>query len=244
MEAYETLPKTTVGKTTTFLSIIIPVLNDAIGLANLLPFIKKHAAGQEIIVVDAAASIDNAAEVAEKHNVAFVKSVNCGRAIQMNQGAKIASGNVLMFLHADVLPPPNFVENISEAIDNGSRAGFFAYKFEPSTRWLDINARYTAKDGLFAGGGDQCQFMTKDVFEDLGAYDERYVIMEDFALIRKIKKKDIPLSIIQDRATVSSRKYSKNSYLWVNIVNLVVFLAFLLGVSPKTLKKMYSFSLK
>ena len=244
MQAYETLPKTTVAKTTVFLSIVIPVLNDAKGLEKLIPFVKKHAVGQEIIVVDAAASTDNAAAVAEKYNVAFLKSANCGRAIQMNKGAKIASGNVLMFLHADVMPPPNFVRNIAEAIDSGTLVGFFAYKFDPSTKWLNINAKYTAKDGLFAGGGDQCQFMTKDVFKDLGGYDESYVIMEDFALIRKIKKKGIPLAIVQDRATVSSRKYSKNSYLWVNIVNLVVFSAFLLGVSPKTLKKMYSFSLK
>jgi len=86
--------------------------------------------------------------------------------------------------------------------------------------------------------------MTKSTYDSLGGYDETYVIMEDFALMRKMKKSNIPLTIVQERATVSSRKYVENSYLWVNLVNFVVFMAFLLGVSPKTLKKMYTFSLK
>ena len=167
-----------------------------------------------------------------------------GRAKQMNTGAALSNSSVLMFLHADVLPPASFEQQILEHIEKGFKAGFFAYEFDPTTKWLSINAKYTRKKGLFAGGGDQCQFMTREVFDQLGGYDESYVIMEDFEMIRNIRKANIPFIIIQDPAIVSSRKYSKNSYLRVNLVNFVVFMAFLLGVSPRTLKKMYSFSLR
>ena len=162
----------------------------------------------------------------------------------MNEGARIASGKVYMFLHADVYPPNSFEKDIMNEISKGFKAGFFAYEFDPTNLWLSINAKFTRKAGLFAGGGDQCQFMTADVYNNFGGYDESFVIMEDFALIRKMKRKSIDLTIIQEPALVSSRKYKKNSYLWVNLVNFVVFMAFLLGVSPFTLKKMYSFSLK
>lgn len=227
-----------------FLSIIIPVLNEEIRLRELLPFLMKYAPDQEIIVIDCPLSSDNTFSLLKQFEFICKKGNKAGRAAQMNQGAKIAKGEVFMFLHADVVPPSNFVEAIKDKIENGFKAGFFAYNFDPSNKWLDINAKYTGSDGLFAGGGDQCQFMTRKIFDQFEGYDETYVIMEDFALIRKMKKHKLPLAIVQDRAQVSSRKYTSNSYFKVNIINFIVFMAFLLGVSPRTLKKMYSFSLK
>jgi rSAM/selenodomain-associated transferase 2 len=226
------------------LSIIIPILNEEERLEKLLPYLKEHTSNSEIFVIDCNKSIDKSKELCDKHSVNYVKSEKSGRAYQMNKGAKLSNSDVLMFLHADVLPPKTFEEKIFESIKSGTNAGFFAYEFDPSNRWLSINAKFTKKNGLFAGGGDQCQFMTRQVFDACGMYDVNYVIMEDFALIRKIQKKGYKISIIQDTATVSSRKYAKNSYLRVNLVNFIVFMAFLLGVSPITLKKMYSFSLK
>ncbi len=227
-----------------FLSIIIPVLNEEKRLKELIPYLITHAPHEEIIVVDCPHSNDNTKSLLSQFSFTYLPSKKAGRAGQMNTGALHAKGNVYMFLHADVLPPPNFVKAIKEQHNAGYNAGFFAYNFDPSNRWLEFNSKYTGSDGLFAGGGDQCQFMTKQVFNEFGGYDERYVIMEDFALVRKMKKQKLPLTIIQERALVSSRKYETNSYLKVNLVNLVVFSAFLLGVSPSTLKKMYSFSLK
>lgn len=226
------------------LSIIIPVLNEEKRLRSLIPFLIKNTNNSEIIIIDCKYSSDQSKKVCTDYPVQYIRSNNVGRAYQMNEGAASAKGDVLMFLHADVFPPKSFEKDIFAEVRNGFQAGFFAYEFDPTNRWLSINARFTKKDGLFAGGGDQCQFMTRKVFDEIGGYDESYVIMEDFAMIRKMKRKSLPLTIIQEPAIVSSRKYKKNSYLRVNLVNFIVFMAFLLGVSPFTLKKMYSFSLK
>ncbi len=226
------------------ISIIIPILNEEKRLEKLLPYLLKHTKNSEIIVVSCDATTDRSEAVCNSFSIPYY-SISCAsRALQMNHGAKIAQGNIFMFLHADVIPPSTFEKDIIEQIEDGYRAGFFAYDFNPSNKWLAINAKFTRKDGLFAGGGDQCQFFTRELFQNHNGYDANYVIMEDFALIRKLKRASIPLAIIQNPAIVSSRKYHKNSYLKVNLVNFMVFLAFLLGVSPSTLKKMYSFSLK
>lgn len=70
------------------------------------------------------------------------------------------------------------------------------------------------------------------------SYFRRYTI-RDFEIIRRVRKSGVLYSIIQEPATVSSRKYACNSYIWVNLINLLAFGAFLIGVSPLKLKKLY-----
>lgn len=222
------------------LSIIIPTLNEINNLSELLPFLIETAEKAEVIISDSPKSNDHTKQLCEKYNISYYKSPKAGRASQMNYGSSKASGDVLLFLHADVTPPSNCYHAILNSISSGNSAGFFAYKFDPSNRWLDINARYTTRDGWFSGGGDQCQFFTKSAFEELGGYNECFVIMEDFDMIRRLRKSKIGYEVLTDHAIVSSRKYDNNSYLWVNLVNFVVFIAFHLGVSPIRLKKIYS----
>lgn len=100
---------------------------------------------------------------------------------------------------------------------------FFSYKFDIETPLLNLNSKFTTKDGLFAGGGDRCQFFTKKVFEKLEVYNERYCIMEDFKMMDNLRKNNIKYTIIQSKATVIARKYDSNSWLKVNLVNGYVF---------------------
>jgi len=100
----------------TLLSIIIPVLNDEKALQTLLPYLVKYARGNEVIVVDANLSQDNSQDLSKSFDIKYVQSKKCGRACQMNEGAKIATGDILMFLHADVLPPSTFVKDIKQAV--------------------------------------------------------------------------------------------------------------------------------
>lgn len=222
------------------LSVIIPILNEADNLQKLFTWLDIKNSSSEFIVVDCFRSVDNSEEICRNYGVNYLRSDNSGRAVQMNEGAKIATGKILMFLHADVIPAKNFEKLIEDATAAGNKVGFFAYHFHPTNRWLDINARLTKKDGLFAGGGDQCQFFLKETFHSLGGYDESLHLMEDFALIRKVKKLKIPYTIIEEPALVSSRKYNNNSYLWVNFINLLVFTGFLLGVSSPKLRQVYA----
>ena len=157
----------------------------------------------------------------------------------MNFGAKTATGDILVFLHADVKPPATFVDDIRNSILNGYEFGFFAYQFAPSFFMLDINAVFTNRKGLFAGGGDQIHYMTRSLFNCMGGYDEKYTIMEDFDFMRRFKKLRKPFDIIQQKATVSSRKYINNSWLRVNFANLIAFILFSFNTKPDLIKKWY-----
>jgi rSAM/selenodomain-associated transferase 2 len=224
------------------LSIIIPVFNEQENLTKRLSFLNEHANKFpiEIIVSISPETTDNSEKICKEYDkVNIFFSPKKGRAFQMNYGASKAKGEVVVFLHADVQLPKDFYSQITTSITKGFKAGFFAYKFDIETTLLNINSKLTTKDGLFAGGGDQCQFFTKKLFEEVNGYDEKYCIMEDFKMIDTLRKKNIKYTIIQSKATVSARKYDNNSWLKVNLVNGYVFLKYKLGFSPINLRKSY-----
>lgn len=222
------------------ISVIIPVMNEAQNLRDLIPFLKKFGAHfiVDIIVVDGG-SKDDSCVVAESLGAEVLKSSMASRAIQMNLGAKQAKGNTLFFVHADTRPIKSFAEDIQNAMIKGYQAGCFRYDFDSKSFLLKINSWFTQFNGLFSGGGDQTLFISRDFFNTLEGYDCQFCLMEDFELVKRIKKKTkffiIPKSII-----VSARKYRENSWLRVQLVNLLIFTFFHLGMAPEKLKKSYS----
>lgn len=223
------------------LDIVIPTLNESKNLEALLPYLKSQLVNTSstIIVVDAVVSSDNSDEICRKYDVNYIKCGNCQRGDQMNRGSDFSNADIIMFLHADVRPPENFSSFIIKAFKDGFKGGMFAYRFDKTSVLLDINSYFTKHDGLFTGGGDQCLFIEKKIFEDLGKFDSKYVIMEDFDFFKRLKKARIPYTIIQEKAIVSSRKYQKNSYLRVNLANLMAFLRFEFNVSPVRIRDSY-----
>ncbi len=227
------------------LSIIIPTYNEKANLLELKEFIANLNYPKDeldFIISDTYKSKENIANLGEPYTILISKK--CNRAYQMNFGAKNAKGDVLIFLHADVRPPISFLEDIALAINNGFEFGFFAYNFVPSSLLLSINATFTTKKGFFAGGGDQIHFFKKELFNKLGGYNEACHIMEDFEMMNKIKKAKIPYTIIQNKANVSSRKYKSNSWLRVNIANLIAMIMFKLKFDSLQIKKVYNAVLK
>ncbi len=224
------------------LSIIIPAYNEAENLAELLPHLLQTAHEHlEITVVDSPESTDHTEDVCESYApVRYVRSDQAGRAVQMNLGALHSRGDVLWYVHADVRPPVNYATLIGAQIEKGDGYGFFSYRFDPESWLLRWNSRYTQGDGMFAGAGDQCQYFTRTTWQLMGGYDEKYCIMEDFDMTRRIRAADVPYSIITDNVVVSSRKYQKNSWLRVNLINLWVFIHYRLGCRPSKLQRLYS----
>ncbi len=225
-------------------SIIIPTLNEekyldrTLGRLNRMLQLVDH----EIIVVDAG-STDRTLDIANAYGVKILPSLKKCRATQLNLGAKHASGDVLYFLHADVLPNVDCIKKIEQAITNGKYAGCFSYQFDSPRLLLKINSRATRTDSLLCGGGDQTLFIKRSLFEEMGGFNEKFVIMEDFELTQRLRKKNA-FTVIPHDVIVSARKYDKNSYIRVQLANLIIFTMFKMGIAPKKMAHYYGVLLR
>ncbi len=222
------------------ISIIIPTLNEEARIASLIDYLHELSQSeylQEIIVCDGG-STDKTQGIAEAAGVVLLHSPRCGRATQMNYAADHAAGDILYFVHADVFPPKECLINIIDALAEGHTMGCFSYDFASQSKLLKINAYFTQFDLMTSGGGDQTFFIPKAIFNELGQFNEKLPIMEDFDFVWRAKK-HYPLHLVKNRATVSARKYERNSYLKVQVVNGVTLALFKRGHCPFKLARWY-----
>lgn len=223
------------------ISVIIPAHNEKENLSRLLPYLREIGSGHKFEIIVALSSLSRKSdEILGQEHVTYVKAVEKGRAVQMNDGARHASGKILAFLHADVLPPRTFFMDIAGTIQQGFKAGFFSYRFDKVNLLLRINASFTARDGIFTGGGDQCLFIVAETFRELCGFDESQVLMEDFEFFGRMKKNGIRYTIIKNDLIVSARKYNYNSYVRVNLSNLILLLLFKFGYPARKLKTLHN----
>ncbi len=220
------------------ISIIIPTLNEAGCIGNLLSFFRQECDpyNHEIIVVDGG-STDDTVNKATEYDVNVLSS-DKGRARQMNAGAQAATGKVLYFVHADTMPPKGCLDEIWDAYQENTKVGCYRFKFDKSNPFMRVNSFFTRLPFLWCRGGDQSLFVSRAVFDELNGFKEDYSIMEDYDFISRAKKlyafKVLPKSI-----KVSSRKYEHNSYVRVNLSNILVFTLYQLGLAPNKLAVLY-----
>jgi rSAM/selenodomain-associated transferase 2 len=131
-----------------------------------------------------------------------------GRAKQMNFGAKVATGDMLYFLHADSFPPKNFDQLIINEVKKGNNAGCFRMQFDSKHWWLRLASWLTQFRWRACRGGDQSQFITKTLFNDIGGFDERYIIYEDNILINELYRRN-QFIVINKKLKTSARMYRK-----------------------------------
>ncbi len=224
------------------ISLIIPAHNEYHNLASLLADLSgvSMISKVEVIVALSFCNTDDSENIEVGEHIRFWRCSGTGRALQMNEAAKLAKGNVFVFLHADVRPPKSFLLDIQTTIQDGYEAGFFSYRFDKESVFLKINASFTSKDGIFTGGGDQCLFIQKTVFEELRGFDTKQVVMEDFEFFERMKKNDVRYKIIKNDLVVSARKYQNNSYIRVNLSNLLLVILFKLGYPANKLKTLHN----
>ncbi len=220
-------------------SIIIPTLNEAENIAQLVHFLKKNGDSRllEIIVVDAD-STDATAECARTEEAKVVVSHKRGRAIQMNIGAHEAKGDVLYFIHADCTPPTTFLDDIEQANTEGYLIGCYRYRFDDQRFILRINAYFNRFEPLWCRGGDETLFIKKEAFEQLNGFDESYCIMEEYDFIKRARA-IFPFKIIPKYAIVSARKYETNSWLRVQLANMAAFNMFRFGYPSEKIARTY-----
>lgn len=221
------------------ISVIIPTYNEYPQLERLIRHLHQHGGEHltEIIVTDGGSTDATLQRAAELGAVA-VLSPGKGRAAQMNYGAQQASGDVLYFVHADVTVPPSFVSDIAEALAQGYQFGCYRFQFNSPRAILRFNAYFTRLNVLAFRGGDQTLFMPRSFFEQLNGFDEYYVIMEDYDILRRAARIG-KFKLIQKDVIVSARKYTTNSWLRVQIANITATLMFRLGANPKYIARTY-----
>jgi rSAM/selenodomain-associated transferase 2 len=220
------------------LSIIIPVLNEAETLpallADLQPLRKR---GVEIIVVDGGSS-DATAGLARDGADRVLESA-AGRARQMNAGAAVANGTVLLFLHADTRLPGGVDARIDVALAQDHVWGRFDVRLSGGQLLLRIIERLMNWRSCLTGmaTGDQAIFVMRNVFEQLDGYAD-IPLMEDLDLSRRLKKIARP-ACIDTPVITSSRRWEQNGILRTVLLMWSLRLAWFLGVSPQRLMRIY-----
>ncbi len=220
------------------LSIVVPVLNEAglieAALAGLQGFRER---GAELIVVDGG-SRDGTAELAAPLASRLVRAPK-GRALQMNAGARAATGNVLLFLHADVQLPQDADRRLAEAFEAGAVWGRFDVRlsgFQPLLRIVEASMNGRSRLTGIATG-DQALFMRREAWEWAGGYPG-IPLMEDIALSKILKRLARPVCL-RERVVVSSRRWEEEGVLRTVLLMWWLRLRYFFGADPAALARRY-----
>jgi len=224
----------------TRLSIVMPTLDEAdnieTALSRLAPL---RARGAEIIVADGGSSDATRALAARLADT--VITCPTGRAIQMNAGARHASGDVLLFLHADTELPEHADTLVIDVVaDSGREWGHFDVTIT-GTHWLlpvIAHAMSWRSRLTRIATGDQALFVTRRLFERVGGYPE-IRLMEDVALTRTLKSFGRPLAL-NARVRTSGRRWQKHGVLRTVVLMWRLRFAYWRGVSPDELAPRYA----
>ena len=220
-------------------SIIVPVLNEAHHIASTLEALQGYRQqGAELIVVDGG-SRDETPEIARPLSDRLIQTEK-GRALQMNAGANVAHGDVLLFLHADThLPEQSYL------------ALHAAYEAGP-VLWSRFNVRLSGHRFAFRiiewfmnrrscltgiATGDQALAVRRELYQQVKGFPD-IPLMEDVAMCKCLKQITRPLCLTESVET-SSRRWEQNGVLRTMLLMWCLRLAYFLGMSPARLAEYY-----
>lgn len=219
------------------LSVIIPALNEAGNIGETIARVLREP-GVEVIVVDGGSKDKTAAEATAAG--ARVITSPPGRALQMNAGAHAASGDTLLFLHADTRLPGDYPMHIEETLSLSSVvAGAFRLRIDSGLKRLRLIEALANFRSQWMGMpyGDQGIFLRKTMFDEVGGVPDM-PIMEDYELMRRLKKTG-RIAVANACATTSGRRWERLGVLRTTVVNQLVIIGYHMGVPPERLKGWY-----
>lgn len=220
-------------------SVVIPALNEAEVLAQTLDGVVRAAGGgeeHETIVVDGG-SVDGTLEIARARGCLCVSSPRAQRAAQMNAGAARASGDILVFLHADTLLPAGALTRVAAACKvPGVVGGGFARRYDSRSRWLRLTCWLAEQRNRWIGWhlGDQAIFVRRPIFERLGGFGDHNVF-EDVDFSRRLGREG-RLATLRPPVISSARRFAAQGVFGRSLTDAWLMWRYLWGASPHDLR--------
>ncbi|ACK71866.1 glycosyl transferase family 2 [Gloeothece citriformis PCC 7424] len=220
------------------ISIIIPVLNEGKKIEKTLVRL-GHDLDIEIIVVDGG-SQDQTVKIAQDLGVKVISCPVSRRADQMNLGASVATGEILLFLHADTILPDDYKNWVKLTLSQPQIiAGAFQLGIESeqlALRLIEVMVNWRSRF-LSLPYGDQAIFVDSGVFQQMGGFAD-LPIMEDFEWVQRLRRRG-KIGIAPVSVLTSDRRWRKLGVFQTTLINQLVILGYYLGVSPDKLATFY-----
>jgi rSAM/selenodomain-associated transferase 2 len=220
-------------------SVIIPALNEARRLAPLLASLQALTPEPEVVVVDGG-SADATVDVVRRFPQVKLIVAPRGRARQMNAGARVATGDILLFLHADTALPTGALEEVVAALRRPAVVGGrFDVRFDSARPIFRLIAAMMNARSRVSGiaTGDQAIFVRRPTFDTLGGYPD-IPLMEDVEFSRRLKRQG-RLACLALRVTTSARKWQQEGVARTILLMWALRFLYAAGVEPARLQRWY-----
>lgn len=218
------------------ISVIIPVLNEAKVLEKTLSQLQPELKSHELIVVDGG-SADASVHIAEKYGKVIISER--GRAKQLNAGAAVATGKILIFLHADIWLESGALAAVGTALSSSYVGGGFRQKIDGKCflyRLIEIAGNMRGKY-LKVFYGDSGIFLTRTNFEKIGGFPD-VPIMEEMEFSRDLRRLG-KTTLLTPHIHISPRRWETRGIIRTTLNNWLITLLYFFGVSPEKLAKLY-----
>ena len=223
------------------LSVIVPTLDEGERIAATLDALASlRALGVEVIVVDGG-SRDATVQRARLRADRVIPAAR-GRASQMNAGAEKATGDVLLFLHADTRLPSDADHVVLNALERSGRAwGRFDVNIEGRHPLLVLVGALMNLRSRLTGiaTGDQAIFVKRDTFQAVGGFPA-IELMEDIALCKRLKRVGRP-HCLRQRVVTSGRRWEEIGVIRTMVLMWRLRLAYFFGADPAELARQYGY---
>ncbi|ATL45982.1 hypothetical protein COR50_01720 [Chitinophaga caeni] len=220
------------------ISVIIPTFNNASNIKDLIHdlFASRHPAICDLIVVDGG-STDQTVTLACESGARALRSPIKGRSAQMNYGAALAQGDIFLFLHPEVRIYKGYVDDILQLMLHAD-LGCFRFKYQTGKIIPKIGAWLGRISAIFSNSVRQSLFIRRNVFEQLGGFNNDNPILEDYEFIQR-GRAYFRFKVIKRPIIASSKKFDEHSYIKVQFVNLIVLLMYKTGFPQQKIIQFY-----